>query len=326
MTPTPIGFRVIGDTSNRREIVAHERAMRAYCTVAPDVVNPMLPAFLSAFAFTRHLSDHFAATGSTAGYVGPVGVPYLNFDIDRTDLAVALADARRLAHFLAAHYACDPLIMFSGSKGFHVSIPTGGFIEPSPDAHRVAEALAVGLAAEIGVTIDEGVYDALRLWRAPNSLHPKTGLHKTRLDLNDLDYASVDWVRHRAAEPIPFDPPTVTTPRARLVADWHDTAKRVRTEALARREAHRDGAPRTGRINPTTRDFLADPTTVNVGDRHRVVFSAAADLAGFGTVDALIAAILTGPALDTGLPPKEVERQIQCGLQHGRQHAEGGAA
>ena len=63
---------------------------------------------------------------------------------------------------------------------------------------------------------------------------------------------------------------------------------------------------------------MTDPTAVEVGERHKVIFSAAADLAGFGTVDDLVAALLTDPALDTGLPPGEVARQIRCGLDHGR--------
>jgi len=50
------------------------------------------------------------------------------------------------------------------------------------------------------------------------------------------------------------------------------------------------------------------------GDRHRLLFSAASNLAEFGCPPALAHALLTEAALDSGLPPKEVYRQIGCGL------------
>lgn len=51
-----------------------------------------------------------------------------------------------------------------------------------------------------------------------------------------------------------------------------------------------------------------------MGDRHRLLFSAAANLAEFGCPPALAHELLTESALDSGLPPKEVRRQIDCGL------------
>jgi hypothetical protein len=56
------------------------------------------------------------------------------------------------------------------------------------------------------------------------------------------------------------------------------------------------------------------------------LYSAAANLAEFGTLDELIIELLTPPGLDTGLPPRDVARQIQCGLKDSRSHqSEGGA-
>ncbi|WP_165249235.1 hypothetical protein [Paludisphaera soli] len=323
MTTAPIGFRVVGATENRREVVSYRKAMLAYCHADP-AVQPALPAFLSAFAFPVAFRDHVAATGSTRAYAGPVGVPALNFDLDRTDPAAALSDARRLSYYLADRYACDIVVAFSGGKGYHVSVPTGGFIAPSPAAHRVAGALAVRLAGEVGVDIDTGFYDAVRLWRAPNSRHSRSGLHKVRLDLDDLLYLDPAGVRRLAVDPIPYDPPFAQAPPLRLVDDWREAARQVDRDDQARCERHA-GAPRGGRINPSTRLLLTDPTAVAVGERHKVVFSAAADLAGFGTVEALVAALVTDPALDTGLPPGEVARQIACGIHHGRPPGEGGA-
>ena len=69
-----------------------------------------------------------------------------------------------------------------------------------------------------------------------------------------------------------------------------------------------------------------EPESVEVGERHPRLFSAAANLAEFETIDDLIVAVLTEPGLDIGLPPREVERQIRCGIEHARRKTgEGGA-
>ncbi len=60
------------------------------------------------------------------------------------------------------------------------------------------------------------------------------------------------------------------------------------------------------------------------GDRHRLLFRAAANLAEFGCPVALAHELLTEAALDSGLSPSETRRQIDCGLKHnpaGRQAA-----
>ena len=53
------------------------------------------------------------------------------------------------------------------------------------------------------------------------------------------------------------------------------------------------------------------------GDRHRLLFSAAANLAELGCTAALAHELLTEVGLDCGLPPGEVKRQVECGLTHG---------
>jgi hypothetical protein len=51
-----------------------------------------------------------------------------------------------------------------------------------------------------------------------------------------------------------------------------------------------------------------------VGDRHRLLYSAARNLGEFGCPHELAWALLSEAALDSGLPPREVRRQIECGL------------
>jgi hypothetical protein len=53
------------------------------------------------------------------------------------------------------------------------------------------------------------------------------------------------------------------------------------------------------------------------GDRHRLLYSAARNLADLRCPADLAYALLTESALDSGLPPSDVRRQISCGLNDG---------
>jgi hypothetical protein len=83
----------------------------------------------------------------------------------------------------------------------------------------------------------------------------------------------------------------------------------------AARRADRNGTPT---LNRSTLEIIRDGSTLATGDRHRLILSAAANLGEFGCPDELALALLMEPGLDSGLPPKEVRRQIECGLAHGR--------
>ena len=325
MIPTPYAFRIMGGVDNARQLVDYARVFTAYCLADP-AARPEIPAYLSAFTYPVEFQRHLETTGSTRDYHGPVGVPSIKFDIDRDgNLEAALHDTRRLSAFLADRYrldADDLLIGFSGSKGFHVELPIGWMVEPSPDANLTCRLFADHAANEIGVTIDSGVYDKVRPFRAWNTRHPRTGLHKIRVELDDLLVSTAESITGRAVVPIPFDPP-IPAPSPSLLAAWNDAERDVRRRQTER-QARRTGPTDTG-LNALTRQLIVEPIAVEVGERHRRLFSAAANMAEFGTIDDLIFAVLTEPGLDTGLPPREVERQIRTGIEHTRrQRGEGG--
>jgi hypothetical protein len=326
MISTPFAFRILGGTDNQRRLVDYGSAFRAYCAADP-AARPEVPAYLSAFCYGDEFRQQVEATGSVCGYQGPVGIPSIKWDIDRAgNLEAALHDVCHLSQFLADRYRFDDgdlLIGFSGWKGFHVELAVGWPIDATPSANIVCRRFAEAIADEIGITIDTGVYDRVRPFRAWNSKHPKTDSYKVRIRLDDLLYASVEWITDHAAEPIPFDPPVpISSPS--VVAAWGEAVKVVRRQA---EERHTHQSARSdASVNALTRQLIIDATTVEVGSRHARLFSAAANLAEFATVDDLVRAILTEPGLDTGLPPKEVRRQIDCGIEHARrQTGEGGA-
>lgn len=320
MNACPYGFRVVGPTWEARRLVDAVAAFSAHCSSDPRCELDR-ECYVSAFQYGDDFCSHFKATGSTADFAGDCWSPYLWFDVDRADLSVALTDARRLAVISVERYRLDDdqvLAFYSGSKGFHLGLPTSLW-QPSPSItfHKIARRFAERLAELAHVTIDTGVYDKVRLFRAPNSRHPKTGLHKRQLPFDVLLHMSIDGILELAAEPAPFDLPGPTATNDQAAADWFDAQRQVdhQSEANAAWRAERNGSPT---LNRSTLDLIRDADSLAVGDRHRMLFSAAANLAEFGCPPALAHALLTEAGLDSGLPPKEVYRQIECGLAHGR--------
>lgn len=312
-----VGFRVLGPATSRRRLIDFDAAFGAYAECDPRA-EVHREGYLSAFTFGAEFRRHLADTGSTRGYNGPCAAPWLWFDIDGQDLDATLRDARRLAASILDRYRTldddDLLLFFSGSKGFHLGLPTSWGPAPSLTFHRAARRLAEALAGAAGVSIDSGIYDRTRLFRAPNSRHPGTGLHKRRLTLDELLHLDVARVRQLAGVPEPFAVPTVTTADSQAAADWQAALRAVETEVKAKSQRLAAEAAGVPQLNRATMDFLRDGA--RVGDRHRMVFSSAANLAEFGCPPALAHALLTPAALDSGLAPAEVRRQIDCGLQH----------
>jgi hypothetical protein len=314
------GFRIVGSLSGPRRLVGAAAAMAAYaaCDQRAEIERE---AYLSAFQFGDEMRA-FIDRGSTAGYAELCWSPWLWFDIDRPDaLDAALRDARRLAASISQRYklADDTLLLFfSGSKGFHVGLPTAPWLpEPSPTFHRVCRLFAEANAHTAGIEIDPAVYTNIQPFRAPNSRHPKTGLHKRRLSLDELMGLSLERIRELAAEPAPFDLPDAggsADTTALLTADWQAAVEQVakRCEAQAARRAATNGAPT---LNRSTLEFIGNGACQ--GDRHRLLFSAAANFAEFDCPPALAHALLSEAGLDSGLSPKDVRRQIECGLAHG---------
>ncbi len=321
MTPTQtprLGFRVLGSKTARRRLVDAAAAFAAYCECDPRA-EVEREAYLSAFTYGADFRRHLEQTGSTRDYPGPCWAPFIWWDIDRPeDLGRALSAARRLAMGILSRYPGlddeDLLLFYSGAKGAHVGLPVTWGPEPSGIFNAVVRRFAESLAAAAGVEIDAGVYDKVRLFRAPNSRHPRTGLYKRRLALDELLHLDADRIRELAGRPEPFGLPARPGSADRAAADWQAAARAVEAEAEAkarRRAAVADGTPT---LNRATLEFIRDGA--DQGDRHRLLFSAAGNLAEFGCPPALAHALLTEAALDSGLAPADVRRQIECGLKH----------
>jgi hypothetical protein len=319
MRSAPYGFRIVGSYRETRRLVDASAAFAGYAACVDEAaVNSQ--SYLSAFQFGEGFRRHLEMTGSTKGYDGLCWASWLWFDIDREDdIEAATRDTRRLAAFLEDRYRLDGddlLVFFSGSKGYHIGLPTSLWQpEPSIEFNDVARDFARLIAEHLGVAIDDGVYDKVRAFRAPNSRHPKTGRYKRQMTVDELLKLKTGVILERACAPEPFDLPSPPPVNDLVLADWR-RAKQIRAEATAanrQRQRARGGALS---LNRQTLEFIRDGATK--GDRHRLLFSAAANLAELGAPPALAHSLLTESALDSGLAPKDVRRQIECGLSSGQ--------
>lgn len=319
------GFRIVGGCSNERRLVDVNVAFEAYadCDSRAEIDSE---AYLSAYCFGSEFDDYLNATGSTKGYAGPTWSQWLWFDIDRIDLETALNDTKRLVEYSINRFETlagdELLIFFSGSKGFHVGLPTGLWApNPSIDFHLCCRLFAESFAEQAAITIDSGVYDRVRAFRAPNSKHPKTGRHKRFLELWELMSFDVEAIVKAAITPKRFFMPPRTLVNSAAVRHWNSACELVRLrqiEVETRRK--RPGQVSTGVpmhfsvLNRSTIEFVRNGASC--GDRHRRLFSAAANLAEFSCSFELALALLSESALDSGLSPSEVRRQIECGLAY----------
>ena len=321
-TTHPHGFRIVGPCTGDRRRVHAPTAFAAYCHCDPKA-GVSTESYLSAFQFADDFAEHLARTGSPAGFTGSTWAPFVWCDVDRDEaaggVARALDDTRRLVDTLDEHFGVrrDVLVPFvSGGKGMHLGIPTALWSPTaSPDFHAVARQFVETVATAAGVAVDAGVFDRVRAFRAPNSRHPKTGLHKRFVPVEILDTVTVDGVLEMARMPEPFDVPSTdgVDSTDMLVAVWDAAGRAVAEKAAAveQRRLEVASGDRAVTLNKLTRAFLAGD--VEVGDRHRLLYSAAANLSELGCPLSAVHALLAEPALDLGLPPKDVARAIENG-------------
>ena len=139
-----------------------------------------------------------------------IGNLYLDFDvsdIDRNFYHIK-TDAIRTLSALKSIFGISPEsieIFFSGSKGIHFVIPMQVLgVQPHPELNMVFKGIAEDMnKLTAHQTIDTGIYDKVRLFRVPNSLHPSTGLYKVPLTLDELRTLSLEDIKEIASQPRP---------------------------------------------------------------------------------------------------------------------------
>lgn len=316
-----LGFRIVGGKCNERRLVDWRAAFLAYCA-GDDRIDTTEEAYLSAWMFPaefQELQDPNLAL-RTKGYSGPCGGDWLWIDIDRAGQpGEALRDARTLIRAVVDRYQAnieEVLVFFSGDKGFHIGLPSIWFNpEPSCDFTNIVKSVCLTLGDSCGVVIDASIYDRVRAFRAPNSRHPKTGLHKVMISPDELQQLTIEGIQKKAKHPNLIDlTENVSFVIPRAIDDWQAASKEVQEAQLSRDES-RTSNP-SGKLNRATLLFIREGA--GSGERAKMLFSAAANLTEIGCPLHAVTELLTEAGRDSGLSPSEVKRQIQCGFDHAR--------
>lgn len=129
----------------------------------------------------------------------------INFDLDSTDLAQALFDAKKIVQWAKRH-GVQPLLNFSGSKGFHIYLPIVPVKLKYP--RRTLEQFTQELqeSAQLA-TIDTVVTkDLNRVLRLPGTLHKKTGRYCAPIDVDILPYIEINDIIKVAQSPPTYVP------------------------------------------------------------------------------------------------------------------------
>jgi hypothetical protein len=328
-----VGAFVRGATTSPRALVRHADLLTAYADGAMLERDETREAYISHFAFGAEMQAHYTANRrSVAEFAGPCWCRWLVLDIDRAALDAALADARLLVTAIYQRYPetiGDVPVFFSGRKGFHVLVELAHNPPPALGFHHVARTFAETLAGRAGVQIDTSIYDLNHLVRLPNTRHPRTGLFKRRIPSEALFQLTTERILKHAEHPAGDGIPALRSCPANLAADWQqaeqDTARAAEARAAVRSDYTNAPDARAPR-------YLLDLLRFGVeeGERHIKLFQSAAWLTEQGSPPSLTFALLTEPGRDSGLSPNEVDRQIQCGIDHAnrqrRGSAEGGSA
>lgn len=143
-------------------------------------------------------------------------------DLDGEELSNTISDAISSIQYMYRNYGIPtniPRIFFSGQKGIHIVVPAEVFgITPSRDINRVFRLMAEDIRMiSRHQTVDIKIYDNRRLFRLPNSKHPKTGLYKIPVSFEELRALGVEKILEMATEPrsINAEPPKLI-PMAQL--------------------------------------------------------------------------------------------------------------
>ncbi len=219
---------------------------------------------------------------------------YLYFDIDHADLTESLNMAITLCEFLDfrdIHYEK----WFSGSKGFHIQVPTVQFeFKPTKD-QNILKRMAMAIAESCKVSIDSSIYNTTRIFRVGNSINNKSGLYKIPVTEWHLDS-----IMALAAEPQPDPYPEPWD--YSLNTTLHNVYQKAKEE------------PKINRTVMPTEDVkntrLFAPATG--GNRNNKLYRLARQLAkrGIGEQDALFACEAWNNQLEKPLDERELKKTV----------------
>ena len=192
-------------------------------------VTSKTDVYATYFRYDDAMAEHYRNKKTVAGFKGKVWADWLPIDIDDEDISNAQHSLKGLLMNLEdENIDLNTIkIFFSGSKGFHVMIPSVYFTkEPSEDMPKRFRRLALQLADTI--KIDTAIYDKTRLFRLNNTINSKSGLHKIQISVSEANWLSVDEILALAKEPRqPIKTERQVSENFDLVERYHEPLKSI---------------------------------------------------------------------------------------------------
>lgn len=192
-------------------------------------------AYVSAFKYTDEHVKVFNKNGSVAG-ISDVESDIIYFDLDNTDFEQAREDTIKVVDKLKEYGILDIAISYTSGKGFHIALHSETSFSP-----KEARTLAVNIAGNLP-SFDSSIYNANRIIRLEGSVHPKTGLRKTRITEQELRETKLSELKELAKEQYEYVKPV----KQKLSKEFMK---------LAESEEARSSAP----LANDTVDYLSNP-------------------------------------------------------------------
>jgi len=159
------------------------------------------PCYVSIFSYTEDIVSYYNTNiiekkNTIANYNGEVFLEYLWLDIDNDDLAVSTTRCKEILGLIYGKYGIgveNLQLFFSGSKGYHVGIPSFSFKangvldKNNPAICRLMAAYIVDAYfnendVPVADSVDFSKYTTTSILRLPNSKNDKSIYYKTPID------------------------------------------------------------------------------------------------------------------------------------------------
>ena len=161
------------------------------------------------FRYPEAFVGHVQKNKSVSNYNGFAYADYFPIDIDvKGNLQEALNKLRDIVTTLEVRHdvnANELWYFFSGSKGFHLCIPSDMIgITPAADIGMKFKRFAQELLKPMGLSYDSTIYDNVRLWRVTNTINSKSGLYKVQLSPSEI-WLDIEEITELAKSPRSID-------------------------------------------------------------------------------------------------------------------------
>lgn len=282
-----------------------------------DKINDTMPPigedhYACYFRYEKDLKDYVDTHKTVNGHQLPHYCDYIVFDIDeKKDLNVARESTLSLLNKLQNAGITEEMIaiFFSGSKGFHVQVPSSLFdIKPSVDLHKKVKMLCLHLAGE--VNIDTAIYDKNRLFRLANTINSKSCLFKVQISyklLNGKIDEIMTYAKDKQSVNIPLNN---QDPIENLVKMWNDVVNETNRNlpvALKDTSSNLANTAYPSGKNKVTKHCISRLLTEGImeGQRHNAALRLVSHFINEGYPDDMILSVMEGWAVKCSPPAEE---------------------